>query len=126
MDRKEFLEKFDTLKQQHEELKVNTIRRVVELENEFYKKYVAGSDTDINYQKLIAVEELGELQHEVTKDLRGKLDHGGILEELADVHIALDTIQRLYDISDYDLDVAMEVKLLRNKEAREKNEGSPC
>lgn len=126
MDRKIFSEKLARAKEQQSDSIVERCNNLADLENEFYNKYVADSDTDINYQKLVAIEEFGELQHEITKDLRGNLDRIGILEEMADVQIVIDTLRRVYNISIDELDAAIKVKLVRNKEEREKNKDLPC
>lgn len=61
--------------------------------------------------KIIAVQECSELIKELTDNMRGKGDPVGILEEMADVIICMNTIQRIYEISDEDLAKAVNVKL---------------
>lgn len=66
---------------------------------------------------LVAIEELSELQKELSKYLRfGDPDvtRYAILEELADVRIVLADIQHELGISNQELDAATEVKMYRN------------
>ena len=63
-------------------------------------------------EELIKVcEELGELQAEVFKSVKGKADREKILEELADVYFVLGYIQEIYHISDEELDEKMNAKI---------------
>ena len=59
---------------------------------------------------IIANEELSELQKEVSKELRGKGDSTAILEELADVSLAMRYIKEVCGISDDALNKAINVK----------------
>lgn len=62
------------------------------------------------------MEELAELAKGVSKELRGKGDHVSILEELADNQIGIWYVQEICNISDEELNKAVEVKMdrLRN------------
>ena len=62
---------------------------------------------------LIVMEELAELQQEVSKYLRNKGDKMNLIEELADVALAIDYIQDICRISDEKLTKAINVKLER-------------
>lgn len=63
-------------------------------------------------EELIKVcEELGELQAEVFKAVKGKADREKILEELADVYFVLGYIKEIYHISDEELDEKMKAKV---------------
>lgn len=64
-------------------------------------------------QKLKLVEELGELQRAVVKDLMGFMDEGDILEELADCYIMIDQYMRLHDLSAQALSDRIDKKLVR-------------
>lgn len=66
-----------------------------------------------NETLIIAIEEMSELQKELTKMLRGKGNTVGILEEIADVFICINEIQYLFGISNEDLWSAVDVKLLQ-------------
>lgn len=47
-------------------------------------------------QVIVAIEELAELQKELTKWLRGKCNPAGLLEEMADVSIMLNQLQLIF------------------------------
>lgn len=51
------------------------------------------------YQKIVAIEELSELQKEITKDLRGKGNKEHILEELVDVKIIIKELIAMYEFT---------------------------
>ena len=62
---------------------------------------------------IVAMEELSELQKEISKELRGQGDRDSILEELADVMIVCGNIMNLQKITDAELRAAAAVKLNR-------------
>lgn len=72
--------------------------------------------------KVRIVEELGELSHEILKDTRGKLNRENLLEEFADVIIELHMLKEIYQISESEIDKAVNGKMkkdlnrLKNKE----------
>lgn len=71
-------------------------------------------DKFTGYNNIIVVtEELAELSQVLCKSLRGKTDRTAILEELADVAIGNDYIQKIYGITDEELEKAKSVKLKR-------------
>ncbi len=47
-------------------------------------------------QVIVAIEELSELQKELTKWLRGKGNRDGLMEEMADVSIMLNQLQLIF------------------------------
>ncbi len=47
-------------------------------------------------QVIVAIEELSELQKELTKWLRGKCNPAGLLEEMADVSIMLNQLELIF------------------------------
>ena len=63
------------------------------------------------HNTIIVIEELSELTKELTKALRDKASITGILEELADVSIAIDYIKEIFDITDKELEYARSVKM---------------
>lgn len=63
------------------------------------------------HNTIIVVEELSELTKELTKALRNKGNITGILEELADVSIAVDYIKEIFDITDKELEYARSIKM---------------
>ena len=66
--------------------------------------------------KAIIIEELSELQKEVTKDIRKKFNRDNFLEEMADVVIVLHMAKEIYNISDSELDKAINEKMEKNME----------
>lgn len=51
-------------------------------------------------QKIVAIEELSELQKEVSKDLRGKFNSYNVAEEIADCLIMIEQLRLMYGIDD--------------------------
>lgn len=64
---------------------------------------------------IIGMEELSELQKEVSKGIRGKLDRNALLEEMVDVEACLLTLRDVYDITDEELDKVRYIKTLSIK-----------
>ena len=64
-------------------------------------------------QRLQAIEELSELQTEITRDLNGKGDPYALRCELADVLVMLTQLMVIYDIDPDDLDKVISFKLER-------------
>lgn len=64
-------------------------------------------------QKVVAIEELAELQKEITKDLREKGNRINLTEELADVEIMLEQLKEMYLIDTQALDLIKRQKLER-------------
>jgi NTP pyrophosphatase (non-canonical NTP hydrolase) len=62
---------------------------------------------------IIVMEELSELQKEVSKELRGKGDKYAMLEEIADVEIGKMYLKQVCNISDEDIAKAVQIKLRR-------------
>lgn len=73
-------------------------------------------------QEIIWVEELSELQKEITKSLRGKLRKDCMEEELADVLICLEQLKIKYNISDDELQKWIDYKNNRNVKRQEEKE----
>lgn len=74
-----------------------------------------------SHDKIICIEELSELQKEITKDLRGDGNYYSILEEAADVQIVLYYIQRMFGVSDEELERAVAVKVTRLSDTLARN-----
>lgn len=62
---------------------------------------------------VIVMEELAELQQQVSKYLRGKRDRLCLTEEVADVYLSLRYIETICKLSKDDINKAMNVKLDR-------------
>lgn len=67
-------------------------------------------------QTVVAIEEMSELQKELSKFIRGKGDRENLIEEVADVLIMVTQIQLMYYIPDDDVEKVMHFKLNRLKE----------
>lgn len=65
---------------------------------------------------VIVNEELAELQQQISKFLRGKEDHIGLVEEIADVLMGIEYLKLICDITDEEINKACNVKLDRLKE----------
>lgn len=63
---------------------------------------------------IVAVEELSELQKEITKQLRDESEYMNFLEELADVYICLEYLKAINKVDEDILDKAISVKLERD------------
>lgn len=66
-----------------------------------------------NYNLVIAMEELNELGQQISKVLRGKSDKSHLIEEVADVTIALQYVKQICDISETELNNAIQYKIKR-------------
>lgn len=76
----------------------------------------------IQLQTVVAIEEMSELQKELTKFLRGKGNKEALTEEVADALIMITQIQLMYKISDEDIKEVMDFKLNRLKERMKQTE----
>ena len=101
MELNEFKEKFNSINLKDEKL-------------QDYIKYIA-EDVDENYHIIICIEDCSELQQTLTKLIRGETeDKMHILEEMADVTLAIKYLQNNLNISDEELNKAICVKAKRN------------
>ena len=71
---------------------------------------------------IICMEELAELQQEISKQLRNKGDTYGLLEELADVYICLEMLKKMFNYSSDEIARAVEIKLDRFERRNEKHD----
>lgn len=76
-----------------------------------YKKAIAFNGEFM--QKVVAIEELSELQKELTKDLRDSENRKHIVEEMSDVTIMLEQLKLIYKVSQNELDEEIDYKLVR-------------
>lgn len=85
--------------------------------NEVIKKSIQSTNGLLggngNYNLVIAMEELNELGQQISKVLRGKLDKSHLIEEVADVTIALQYVKQICDISETELNNAIQYKIKR-------------
>ena len=80
---------------------------------EFYKKVV---DTYGKQQVIVAIEELSELQKELCKALRCKVNFDNITEEIADVEIMLEQMKIYFEIKEDEIEGMKKLKIKRTKE----------
>ena len=76
---------------------------------------------DGTYNLVVCMEELAELQKEISKCLRGERDSVGLLEELADAYLSIKCVQTVCNISDDDFYRAVNVKLNRQNNLNNNN-----
>lgn len=100
MNREEFRKKMETYTVMPDNMMSNIL--ALDLKN-----------TKKNEIYIVAMEELSELQKEISKELRGQGDRDGILEELADAMIVCGNIMNLQEITDNELRTAVSIKLDR-------------
>ncbi len=107
-------EKFITL--------LGTTEEIIDMKwiEDVLKQSVSANKNDGNQRGhrnlIIVMEELSELSKEISKKLRGKGDKYRILEELADVQLAIFYVQEICGISNEDLHRAMNIKVRRLEE----------
>lgn len=66
-----------------------------------------------NAQMIVAIEELSELQKELTKALRNKAKISSIIEEMADVYIMLEQLFWIFNIQDKEIKEMIDEKNAR-------------
>ena len=69
------------------------------------------------YQLITVGEELGEIQKEISKFVRGENNVTEITEEIADIHIVLENVKLWAGITDEDVNKAINVKIDRINES---------
>lgn len=105
MNRTEFEDKLHDMHYQNVNLSLDEIKHAL---NNWHK-----ARSDDKEQLVIVMEELSELQKEVSKFYRGKEDHIGLVEELADVVISVIKIIMLADIESDEVRTAINIKIGR-------------
>ena len=65
----------------------------------------------IQQQDIVCIEELSELQKELTKSLRGKENRQNIIEEIAHCYISIDMIKKTHNISMNEINEEIEKKI---------------
>lgn len=66
-------------------------------------------------QTVVCMEECSELIKECSKMLRGKGNKNHLIEEMADVYICLEMLEKMYRISAIDIDAVIVDKIERLK-----------
>lgn len=106
--RKKDFEKYTGVKQVNTKVKNDKLIK----SNPDIKTLLKNQSVDVN--KMIAVEELSELQKEICKDLRGFDRREEIKEEMADVYICLQLLKEIYNFDDEELEEEYKRKMYRN------------
>ena len=120
MNRQKFKHMLETNIQSFSKQELKEILAVVE--NATEPLHLTAS-TSGDRQLLVAMEELCELAIELSREMRGRGDRMGILEELADVTIVVENIKRILNITDEELYNAIDVKLVNAAVKIKKNNG---
>lgn len=81
----------------------------------------ARSTFGVGMQLIVAVEEMSEVQKEITKALRGNLDRMHLAEEVADATIMLEQLRQIFDINEPVCEM-MDSKILRLRSDIEKEQ----
>lgn len=63
----------------------------------------------------ICMEEMAELQQQISKQIRGYDDRYGLLEEMADVYISLKLLESIFNVTPEEMQKAIDVKLARER-----------
>ena len=67
------------------------------------------------YNCLYCMEEMAELQQQISKQIRGYDDRYGLLEEMADVYISLKLLESIFNVTPEEMQKAIDVKLARER-----------
>lgn len=63
----------------------------------------------------VCMEEMAELQQQISKQIRGYDDRYGLLEEMADVYISLKLLESIFNVTPDEMQKAIDVKLARER-----------
>lgn len=63
----------------------------------------------------ICMEEMAELQQQISKQIRGYDDRYGLLEEMEDVYISLKLLESIFNVTPEEMQKAIDVKLARKR-----------
>jgi NTP pyrophosphatase (non-canonical NTP hydrolase) len=107
MDRAEFLASYETASG---EVKQQWVKHVITKADDIGMRFYEQRGHE---NLIIDMEEMDELSQQISKQLRGKGDYYSLLEEMADVQICLYHLQNLFNITDEELNKAINVKIGR-------------
>jgi|GEM_PF-5887723 len=71
---------------------------------------------DTRIQRVICMEEMAELQKEISKNLRGKQNREELIKEMADVYICLENLKHIFEVDDEEFENKIREKVDRNAE----------
>jgi len=80
------------------------------------------AENGLDHEAIVCVEELSELQKEITKFLRGKGDLDALVSEIADVYICLNTLEIGTQISYRELEDKVKEKVDRYYKRRKEGD----
>ena len=109
MDRDQLKDKMSAKSKGKESIKKKDIRRIITRAIDNSPAILSPGD----YNLIIVMEELAELQKEISKFIRRKGDRIGLLEELADVIVCTEYIKDICCISDKELKKMIKIKAER-------------
>ena len=66
-------------------------------------------------ESVVCMEELAELQKEISKQIRGKGNKANLLEEIADVIISIELLKQMYGMTNGDISGAVRRKQSRTR-----------
>lgn len=66
-----------------------------------------------SHQLIVAIEELSELQKEITKSLRGHLNIDHLIEEIADVQIIIEQLMLMFEVKNEEIEREKNYKISR-------------
>lgn len=115
MDRKRFIRE---LSKANSELDLN---RVINALNKNIESNLSDGNPRGHKNMIICMEELAELTQQISKVLRKKKDSIHLLEELADTQISVYYIQQICNISNEELNKAINVKIDRLNDELDNN-----
>ena len=70
---------------------------------------------------IMAIEEFGELQQEISKYIRGKRSHLDLVQEVADAYVSLEFVKGICCLSDEEISKAMNIKINRQEQRNSKS-----
>lgn len=117
MEREEFIKKFNEASGDISEMRLRL------LTNKAINVFKDVERISGYHELIIAMEELSELQKEISKFLRGKGDKFALIEEMGDVLICIVYLQEIFNIPTWELYKAMNIKIDRLQDVLASGEG---
>ena len=110
MNKKEFKEKFGSqhpsFSKKEKDHEMSVISKALSIDD--------GTGIPPKYSKLAKIiEEMNELEIEITKEMTGTGDRMHVIEELGDVMMCIQYIKKIFNITDDDIQKSLQVKIDR-------------
>lgn len=86
-------------------------REAMEKKERVYSKAIV--KYGMKTQLTVVIEEMAELQKEISKHIRGIGEKANLIEEIADVEIMLEQLKMMYCINDFDVESIKDLKIDR-------------